>query len=385
MKGLRTKKRTNRNAILLAIGSIAAFIIFLSFSDVAIEYMKKGLELCAGSVIPSLFPFMVISELIVKSPLSYRIGGILKYPMKLLFGICEAGSCALILGMLCGFPIGARTAASMYDSGSISRDEFERLLCFCNNPGSAFVISAVGISLFGNKQVGILLYCCVILSSLTVGIFVNILYSKRKSAHTVRAYNSMQSADAVTVFTSSVTSSAISMLTVCAYVVFFSAFIGCIAAILHNIGLPDSVSTIIFGFFEMTSGVSAAASSQGVRSALILCALFTAWSGMSVHCQIITICSGRGLSFGKYFISKAAQGIICAFFMGISLGFLFPDILPNTEQVFISDSASFAIINPIFSCASFFFASVASMFVGSAHKKLKNNKKTNSLELDFWS
>lgn len=359
MKGLRIKEKNNYTAILLGIGSIAAFIIFLSFSDVAIEYMKKGLGLCAKSVIPSLFPFMIISELMVKSPLTYRIGGLLKHPMRWLFGISEAGGCALILGMLCGFPIGAKTAASMYDAGTISKDEFERLLCFCNNPGSAFVISAVGISLFGNKQVGILLYVCVILSSLTMGIFLNIFSDKKKSTHFMRTYNSIKGCDAVTVFTSSVASSAISMLTVCAYVVFFSAFNGCIATFLTNLHLPDSLSTLIFGFFEITSGVSNAVLNHGRQAALILCALFTAWSGLSVHCQIITICSGRDLSFKKYFISKATQGLICATFMGISLKFLFPGLLPSAEQVFMVDNASFQFVSPIFSCVSFFLASVS--------------------------
>ena len=288
MKKTNIDDKANRNTFILGVASLLAFIIFFCNSDIAIEYMKKGLKLCATSVIPSLFPFMVISELIVKSSLSYKIGGMLKYPMKSLFGVSKAGGCAFLLGILCGFPIGAKSAISMYDSGAIDKDELERLLCFCNNPGSAFIISAVGISLFGNRHVGLLLYVCIILSSITVGILINVSLRKTKKESLRRAYVYAPHKDTVSVFTSAVSSSAISMLTVCAYVVFFSSLVGCISSFLHSLSLPTAIRALVFGFFEMTSGVSAATEVKNIEVSLVLCALFTAWSGLSVHFQIMT-------------------------------------------------------------------------------------------------
>lgn len=344
---------------LLGIIALITFAVILNRSDIAIEYMKKGLKLCATTVIPSLFPFMVISELLINSPISYKIGKIFKTPMRILFGVSEAGSCAYILGTVCGFPIGARTAIAMYDKGALSKDELSHLLIFCNNPGSAFVISAVGVSIFGSKQLGIIIYSCVILSSITVGIFSN-LFSKKSSCdnNNIIFYNISDGKGDISLFTSAVSSSASSILVVCAYVVFFSAFVGCLGSILTDVGAQSIVSTAIFGFFEMTSGVNAAKSLQNPTLAVLMCSAFCAWSGISVHCQIMTICSGREISFKNYFIAKAAQGVICTIMTGICIKFLFPHILPQIEEVFWQQSDTVFSLSTALPCLLFFAASV---------------------------
>ena len=376
MKKTNINCNAKYNTVILGIISIACFIIFFRKSNIAIEYMKKGLQLCATSVIPSLFPFMVISELIVKSPMSYKIGKLLKYPLKAIFDIGEASGCALILGTVCGFPIGTKTAISMYDTGLITKDELERLLCFCNNPSSAFIISAVGISLFGSKQIGTLLYACLILSSLTIGIFLNIFLPKRKKAPIQYAPTSPINDDTVSVFTSSVTSSATSMLTVCAYVVFFYALVGCISDDLSSLGSPQIINSLVFGLFEMTSGISTAANLK-LDQSLILCAIFTAWSGLSVHCQILTICSGRGLSFKKYFACKAIQGIICALYMGLALKFITTDIFASTEDVFLHHDGFSITVSPTLSCLSFFFLSILGVLMGRKSNIIKTFHESN--------
>ena len=369
MRKTNIDTKANRNTFILGVASLLTFIIFFCNSDIAIEYMKKGLKLCATSVIPSLFPFMVISELIVKSSLSYKIGGVLKYPMKSLFGVSEAGGCAFLLGILCGFPIGAKSAISMYDSGAIDKDELERLLCFSNNPGAAFIISTVGISLFGNRRVGLLLYVCIILSSITVGICSNAFLGKTKKEPLHRAYVCAPHKDTVSVFTSAVSSSAISMLTVCAYVVFFSSLVGCISSSLHSLSLPTAICALVFGFFEMTSGVNAATEVKNIELSLILCALFTAWSGFSVHFQIMTICSGRSISFKKYFVAKAIQGLICALFMDISLHFIFPHLISISEDTFTQSRGIMNSQNATLYCFSFFLASIAVITLGVRSKR----------------
>ena len=367
MEKTKTDKKSERDALILTAVSLLAFIVLFCNPDIAIEYMKKGLKLCATSIIPSLFPFMVISELMVQSMLIYKLGRVLKYPINVLFGVSEAGGCAFLLGALCGFPIGAKCAISMYDSGMIGKSELERLLCFCNNPGAAFIISAVGISIFGSRRAGILLYTCIILSAITVGVFLKIFSRKTKKEPLQKACVFTPCKDSISIFTSAVTSSATSMLTVCAYVVFFSSLVGCISSLLDSLSLQSTLRTLVFGFFEMTSGVSAAAGTRSIEQSLILCALFTAWSGLSVHFQIITICSGRGISFKRYFVTKAVQGVICALFMSISLVLLFPYIVSGTEDVFMQDQESMP--NALIYCISFFLASIMVTLLGFREKR----------------
>lgn len=333
-EGVKIKKKrvyfSSRTA--LGVMTVAAFSLLLVSSDVAIEYMKKGLGLCAVTVIPSLFPFMIMSELIVSSGVGVRISRVFAKPMRWLFGVSEAGAAAYFLGIICGFPIGAKTAVSMYDKGIISKRETERLLTFCNNPGSAFVMSAVGVSLLHSYALGIMLYVCVILSSIAIGVIGHLFERGRKSEAKTVAYCSQN--DAVKAVTDAIQSSALSMLSVCAYVVFFSAIVGCLGAAISRFSFPEEILAVIFGFFELSSGVGAAAGLDGRLSAVLLCALFLGWSGISVHFQIMSVCSGRGLSFKAYFLSKIAQGILCAAMAGCAVK-LFPRMIEVDHAAFL--------------------------------------------------
>lgn len=322
-------------SVLFGALSIFAFFTVLNSSDVAIEYMKKGLKLCASTVIPSLFPFMVISELIVSSGIGLRMASFLAAPMRRFFGVSEAGACAYLLGTLCGFPIGAKSAVGMYDRGEISKEELVRLMTFCNNPGSAFIISAVGVSLFGSQITGIALYACVIISSLVVGIGIRIIFGPVKDS--VATSSVVKKCDEVGIgsFTSAIHSSATSMLTVCAYVVFFSALVGCIGNLLSLLELPRNIMAVIFAFFELSSGVGTCAEYFDGSIAVIACAAAAGWSGLSVHFQIMSICSGRGISFKPYFFAKLAQGVICAALAALSTMLILPALFPDYCPTFL--------------------------------------------------
>ena len=158
----------------LCFGFFALFCLFLILRnpDVAIEYITSGLRLCAVTVIPSLFPFLVLSELIV----SGGIGRLLLRPVSgLLAGLFRLppdGCCAILLGMFCGFPVGARAAVSAYDAGRLTRDEAERVICASTNPSSAFLLNAVGVSLHGNRRYGSALLTVTLLSALLIGILL---------------------------------------------------------------------------------------------------------------------------------------------------------------------------------------------------------------------
>jgi hypothetical protein len=149
--------------------STFCFVLILRNSDAAIEYMGRGLTLCARTVIPSLFPFMVVSELLVSSGAGEALGRLFSGVMRRVFGVSGAGASAVFLGSACGFPVGARTAVGLLDRGVISKSECEHLLTFVSNPSSAFLISAVGAGLYGNRRLGVALYLVVLSCGLFTG------------------------------------------------------------------------------------------------------------------------------------------------------------------------------------------------------------------------
>lgn len=313
--------------------SLFSMLLMLRNSAIAIEYMKNGMGLCVKTVIPSLFPFMVISELLVSFGVGERMAKLLKRPMSL-FHVSGTGSSAVILGALCGFPVGARTAVGLYDRGQITKKECEHLLTFSNNPSSAFIISSVGVSLYSDHKLGMILLCVTLTSSLLVGYIMKYhIYSKEE--RTVRRDDIREvtsSCTGIGIFTGAITSSAMAMLNVCAYVIFFASLIGALGNMLSSIGAGEELRAFLYTIFEMSSGVSGSSALTNVAEGLVMTAFALGWSGISVHCQIVSMCDGRSLDLKPYFISKALQGILCAIAMMLLLLFV-PGILSGQTKL----------------------------------------------------
>lgn len=316
----------------LMFGFMCAFslIMILKNSAVAIEYMRAGLRLCAASVIPSLFPFMVVSELVVASGMGSALARILGRPFGWLFGISRESCAAILLGCVCGFPVGAKTVMSLYDSGSISGKEAERLLAICNIPSSGFLISAVGIALYGDRRFGVFLYLMALISVLLWGFLLARLYpiSPRGPQATVPVRKVL----GAETFTGAISSATASMLAVCAYVVFFTSVVGCLSHMLDALSLPSTVRAFLFGFFEISSGVNAAASLGGAAAGIALCGFMVGWSGISVHFQILSLCGGRGLSFRPYLSGKMFQGVFCGACCYGYAKIMSPDLVPGMQD-----------------------------------------------------
>lgn len=304
-----TKRSPSLKAALFGLACFFFFALSLKNPTVSAEQIKKGLSLCGTTLIPSLFPLMVLSEFLISCGLGQRLGDLLGSPLRLLFGISESGCCALLLGWLFGFPVGAKAAVSLYDTGVLTKRETERLLAVCNIPGIGFVVGTVGLLLFHDRAFGLLLYAGAIFSAILFGILLRLFSPFPSSSKKAPAPRPSFTA---AVFTHSVSTALSSMLSVCAYVLFFSAFVGCFSFALSAWNAPAELQTFLFGVFEISSASGSAALIPNRISGAALCGFAIGWSGISVHFQILSFCSDRGLSFRPFFAAKAFQGVFCA-------------------------------------------------------------------------
>lgn len=307
--------------------SVFCLLLILRNSDAAMEYISRGLFLCSKAVIPSLFPFMVLSELILSGDFGMAMIRRIAAPLQRLLRLSDAGCCAFLLGLLCGFPVGAKCIALAYDRGYMTREECERVLCFSNHPSSAFLIGTVGGALWGNRRFGIALYLTVVLSAC---IIAWLLRPKAPlDPPPCKAMNRMlpasSSMSGAKLFTHSIRSATESMLLVCAYVVFFSALTGTLSLILKQWNVSAPIQASLTAIFELSSGMSFAVALKPLKLAALLCAFAAGWSGLSVHCQILSVCDGRGFSFRPYLIAKCVQAVLCVCLFALLL-LLFPDL-----------------------------------------------------------
>ena len=300
-------------AISLSLLLCFSLALMLRRADVAAECMREGLTLCARAVVPSLFPFMVLSELLVTTGAGEWLTAPFAPLLKKLLGISRAGCCAVVLGLLCGFPVGARCAITAYKKGLMELDECERVIACSSIPSSAFLISTVGTTLWKDARFGVVLYFFAIISALFSGFLLYVLQKRNKK----RTQKSLPFSSTKILFEAGMLPSAVrnataSTLLICAYVVFFSTLAGAVETVLCRFAANEATHAIISSFLELSSGVSSAAELANRKFAKILTGAAIGWSGLSIHCQMLSLCEGYGVSARPYLVAKVLQAVVCA-------------------------------------------------------------------------
>ena len=310
-----TKKaeRPRLGTVCLSILLFFSFALMLRRADVATNCMRQGLSLCATTLLPSLFPFLAISELLVTSGMIAWIARPLERPLGKLLGLSRAGCSAMVLGLICGFPVGARCAILSYQKEMLTRDECEHVLACASIPSSAFLISTVGTTLWKNTSFGAFLYLCAVISAILSGILLYVLQKQDKNAE----WNTSKSTSSKIHFeagmlTSAIKNATLNTLLICAYVVFFSTLTGTVEIVLARFSASEITHAILSATLELSGGVSAASSLENHQLAAILTGATVGWSGISVHCQMLSLCDGTDLSIRPYLKAKAVQAVICA-------------------------------------------------------------------------
>ena len=310
-----TKKAEHHRlgAVCLSILLFFCFALMLRRADIATNCMRQGLSLCANTILPSLFPFLVIAELLVTSGIGEWIARPLERPLGKVLGLSRAGCSALVLGLLCGFPVGARCAILSYQKGMLSHNECERVLACASIPSSAFFISTIGTTLWKNINFGVFLYLCAVFSAILSGILLYVLQKRRKN----KEWNTPQFTSSKIHFeagmlTSAIKNATLNTLLICAYVLFFCTLTGTVELVLARFSVSEITHAILSATLELSGGVSAAASLDNHQLAAILTGATVGWSGISVHCQMLSLCDGTDLSMRPYLKAKVVQTVICA-------------------------------------------------------------------------
>lgn len=321
---------------LLGLVLLAAALALVVWPQQSMDAAKTGLQLCYNVIIPSLFPFFVLSSLMVELGLAGYVGRALEGIMRPLFNVPGSCASAVALGFIGGYPVGARTAISLYEKGMCTKTEAERLLAFCNNSGPAFILGVVGAGIFSSSRVGVLLYLAHAAASLCVGVLFR-FYKRGERGGEEKGRLNFQTQRLSAAFTNCVASSFRSTLNICAFVVFFTVVIrmfsvsgalpalaGGLSALLSPLGLTEPWGErLLTGVLEISSGVWSLAGDGSLSGRLSMAAFMLGWAGISVHCQVLSFLGDSGLSVRTYLVGKMLHGGLSALFVG-ALARVFP-------------------------------------------------------------
>lgn len=313
------------------------FVLFIFclviFSNSNLKATKSGLNLWANSVVPSLFPFLVATELLSYTNIVNFVGRKLDKFMKPIFNMPGISAYPFVLGMISGYPIGAKTVCQVYSDGLCSKKEAEILLAYTNNSGPLFIIGTVGISMFGNTTIGFILLLTHILASISVGIIFGKRFKKNKSAvnhkFTSSKGNCVSFSSLGEVLANSIISSIKTILMIGGFIVIFSVVIsilnqsGVLNFVSNLFGNNDFISGIITGLIELTNGLNVISNIhiKNISINILICAFLLGFGGISIMLQILSIVSKEKLSIKPYVIGKLLQAVLATVYTFIILQF----------------------------------------------------------------
>lgn len=317
-------------------------IIFISFtvclvlfSNSCLLAAKSGIKLWANNVVPSLFPFFIATELLSYTNLCSKLSKSFSKIITPLFNVPGCGSYAFLLGLISGYPIGAKIVTELRNSNFCSKEEGSRLLAFTNNSSPLFIIGTLGITLFRNTSIGILLLLTHVLSAITVGLILrffdksSILKTKDYYSKSVSTYN-YKISDIGDILKTSIINAIKNILVIGGFIVLFSV----IVSILESSHLLDLflyifnplfkvlninilyLKGIFIGMLELTNGLNIITyiPAKNISINIVISSFLLGFGGLSILFQVLSIISKSDLSIKPYIFGKLLQGIISAIY-----------------------------------------------------------------------
>ena len=315
--------------------------LMLAFPSHYLDSARKGLASFSSNVLPAIFPFVFLSNLMAKTSIIDDISKAFEKPIKKLFGVTRQGGFVLFSSLICGYPVGSATICELYTSGAITESEAKSYIPLSSTASPIFILATVGGALFSDKNVGVIILLSHYVATFLNGILWRFITKSRErrggganvekkrvsegeitharaSVHTHTSNNENIVGDAVAKATSS-------MLAVGGYIVLFGLVVDTLTLIPQFDTLPFSVKSAICSLIEMTRGVVYASNISSKPLAVALATLSVTFGGLSVNLQNYHFLSRCKCSVKEVILPKISQGIF-AFFVSNIFSIIFFNI-----------------------------------------------------------
>lgn len=320
------KKEGLRQGVLL-LGFAAAALWLLWRPQALANGISRGLSVCSGVIIPTLYPFMILAGLLTESPLCRSPGRIGAAVTRTLFGLPGCCGPAILISLVGGYPAGAIAIGRLRRQEQITTEQAQRMARFCVNGGPGFIIATVGSGLLGSVKAGVLLFAAHAAVSVLIGLWLAKGHRRESEIIGTAAVSPPRSVAAT------VGDTCTALLTMCGFVVLAAA----VLSLLEASGIPlylqqltgvyaSHISAAAAGLLEVSCGcIALAGTGEAAPFWLSLC---MGWGGLSVQGQLMAAVDdrqvfGRGFRIGRLF-HGAASGLLA-----LLLFRLFPADLPT--------------------------------------------------------
>jgi len=283
-----------RTKYIYGISASVLTLIIIIDSKRAVSSVAGGINLCLQTVVPSLFPFFILSG--IMNSCFWGQEFCFTQPLRRLCRIPSGSESVLLIGLFAGYPVGAKLVSEAYSAGSISKTDARRMLGFCSNAGPAFLFGMLS-SVFSNQIIPWILWAIHIFSALSVG-FLLPGGSDGKCILQVKERFSI---------TKTLNSAIRNMATVCGWVVLFRLILDFLKKWFLWL-LPTEYQVLVSGLIELSNGCIQLQQVQCEGARFILAAAMLAFGGMCVSMQTVSVTGKIGT--GYYFPGKLLQMLL---------------------------------------------------------------------------
>ena len=298
---------------------ICLLLFLLLHPEEALLAARDGLTLWLNVMIPTLLPFLILTGILLKA------GNIQKLltpgaPLaKILLGLSPAGTYVLLLGLLCGYPMGAKLAHDLYINGQISRREGEYLLTFSCNASPAFILSYLARDCLGNKISGRRIILLLLVSDLICMLFFRFIVYRGHTVNPVKPAGKKKETSgqdsAGVILDVSIMNGFETITRLGGYILLFSLIYACISCYWPFSPLTGILCTAPI---ELTTGLHRIAlSSLSWKMQYYLSMMLTAFGGFCIMFQTKSVLENR-LSLIPYITSKCLNAAVILLFLVLS-------------------------------------------------------------------
>lgn len=308
---------------------ITTILIFFAIeilisSDNVLQSVSFALNIWETSIFPSLFPFFVLSELLINYGFVEFVNELFKGIMQKLFRMNGYASFVFIMSLISGFPSSAKYTRELYLDGKLNKNEATKLLTFTHFSNPLFILGTVSVLFLKNKEAGILILLCHYIVNIIIGlIFRNYTPSKMEysktslkqailAMHKKRIENSNSFGN---IISSSIVKSIQTLLLILGTVTIFLI----ITTIIDN-NLPVNAyyQAILNGAVEMTQGLKYISLLEiPLKLKSLLTVMILSFGGLSVHIQMFSILSDTDIKYLPFLTARllhaALSGILVYF------------------------------------------------------------------------
>ncbi len=264
----------------------------------------NGLSAWAFNVLPCIFPFMVLTRVIIELDQTHILTKPFSKFFEKIYGVPSQACSVFFLSVLAGYPVGSKMTADLYEQGKINRTSAYKMSSFCSNSGPMFIVGTVGSILLKNAMVGFILFVSHIASALLNGL----LYRKIKVKNEEANFKNFIAKPPST-FGDIILSSVQSVLSVGGVICLFFIIIEVFLPILSF--LPKSVMPLGEGMIELTRGCIDAATLP-LYLASIICSFLISFGGISTILQSMAMLKKLKMPVWLFSVQKLSQGLISA-------------------------------------------------------------------------